>query len=67
MWLYICNIYFIIQICAGVTVSLTNSSLFVSESNSGTTVNLCVLLDNAPGPIDRDIEVTLNTATGTAG
>jgi len=50
-----------------VNVTLTSSSLSVNESNSGTTVNLCVSLDSAPGPIDRDIEVTLNTATGTAG
>ena len=51
----------------GVTVSLANSSLSVSESSSGTTVSLCVSLDGAPGPIDRDIEVTLNTVPGTAG
>ena len=55
------------QFLTGVTVSLTNSSLSVSESNSGTTVSLCVSLDGVPGPIDRDIEVTLNTVPGTAG
>jgi len=64
-WVITLNI--IARFCTGVNVTLTSSSLSVNESNSGTTVNLCVSLDSAPGPIDRDIEVTLNTATGTAG
>lgn len=53
----------------GVTISLANTSLSVTEGNSGTTttVDLCVSLDSSPGPIDQNIEVVLNTIPGTAG
>ena len=54
---------------AGVTISLRNVSLSVLEpGDSGSVdIDVCVILDSTPGEIERDIEVTLDITTDTAG
>lgn len=52
----------------GATVALESTSLETTEGGTGanTTTELCVILTNAMGGLERDVVLSLNTLDGTA-
>ncbi len=50
-------------------MTLESEGLSVQERNSGESslVELCVQVEAVKGPLERDVELLLNTAEGTAG
>ena len=54
---------------ADATVSLQDTELSVTEGNSGAnrSVDVCVVLQDAMGGLEREITLTFTTTGGTAG
>ena len=48
----------------GATVSIEQTEISIAEV---TTDQICIVLENAAGGLERDVSVTLTTTTGTAG
>jgi len=53
--------------CAGATVSFNATELYVMETDMNATVNVCVVLNDTQGGLERDVELMFTTYPGTAG
>ena len=49
---------------SGATVSIQETEISIAEGTDG---QICIVLENAAGGLERDVSVTLINTTGTAG
>ena len=57
-------LYHVLSIDLGAIISIQETEISIIEGNSG---EICIVLENVAGGLERNISLTLTTTTGTAG